>query len=368
MNPTIPFEQRFPLSSKKFTKKMLNEIVWGFFSSIFISLVPALIFIFISFGNINTPIPGVSYFVGIFVFSFVAIFILRTIFYIWYWKRYIATYFYDAGESFVTIKKGVFTPSEIHVQYQKIQDVYVDQDVWDRILGIYDVHIASATVSSGIEAHIDGVDHGVAEALKQLLLSSIKSGGQTTSPTDGVVQAQAQTVSFHSTQEISQDIYPISGAWLFQKAITAFFTSLFPVIVIIFISFNGSDDQSQFFMIATAAYVVVWLFQVITNVLWKNTYKFKFMPDYLFVHEGVISVEEKHVPYNTIQDVVVSQGFFERMFGLGTVSIQNAVANQSAQGNSNGIVIPGQPIAKAQELSNLIRDILASQRGNSSGL
>ena len=59
-------------------------------------------------------------------------------------------------------------PAQIHVQYGKIQDVYVDQDLLDRILGIYDVHISSATYSSGIEAHIDGVDKVGAEGLKNL--------------------------------------------------------------------------------------------------------------------------------------------------------------------------------------------------------
>ena len=92
--------------------------------------------------------------------------ILVAVLYGLYISAYIRRYYYDASEQFLTIQKGVFAPTEIHVPYGKIQDVYVDQDVLDRIMGLYDVHIASATATSGIEAHIDGVDTRVAENLK----------------------------------------------------------------------------------------------------------------------------------------------------------------------------------------------------------
>src|SRR6185503_6801296 len=70
----------------------------------------------------------------------------------WYQWAYIQRYYYSADADFLTIKKGVIMPAEIHVQYRKIQDVYVDQDLTDRIFGIYDVHVASATATSAMEA------------------------------------------------------------------------------------------------------------------------------------------------------------------------------------------------------------------------
>lgn len=39
------------------------------------------------------------------------------------------------------------------------------------MMGFCDVHIASATMSSGMEAHIDGVDQATAEGLKAYLLA-----------------------------------------------------------------------------------------------------------------------------------------------------------------------------------------------------
>lgn len=71
---------------------------------------------------------------------------------------YFAVYFYDLTPDFIQIKKGPITPREITLPYERIQDVYVDQDLLDRIFGLYDVHLSSATISSGIEAHIDGLE------------------------------------------------------------------------------------------------------------------------------------------------------------------------------------------------------------------
>jgi putative membrane protein len=152
----------------------------------------------------------------------------------WYIKTYIHRYYYDCNDQFVTIKKGVFAPTEIHVQYQKIQDVYVDQDLLDRFMGIYDVHIASATVTSGIEAHIDGVDQPVAESIKNFMLAKIQGGNipaaglqnpqgpQTPLPP----QAPRPAPRFESAQNISSRTYPISGAWMFSATVGAAFYAL----------------------------------------------------------------------------------------------------------------------------------------------
>lgn len=106
---------------------------------------------------------------GIFVVLFVEI--LLTYF---YQRWYFAVYFYDLTPDFIQIKKGPITPREITIPYERIQDVYVDQDLLDRIFGLYDVHLSSATVSSGMEAHIDGVEKQAAEGLRAILLETIK--------------------------------------------------------------------------------------------------------------------------------------------------------------------------------------------------
>ncbi|MEI7478082.1 MAG: hypothetical protein WCJ81_06425 [bacterium] len=64
----------------------------------------------------------------------IAVLLLYFVAYAVYIKTYIKRYYYAGEDYFITIKKGVFTTAEIHVQWGKIQDVYVDQDIVDRIL------------------------------------------------------------------------------------------------------------------------------------------------------------------------------------------------------------------------------------------
>ena len=84
-------------------------------------------------------------------------------------------YFYDLTNDFIVIRKGVLTPKEINVPYERVQDIYKDQDILDRIFGLYDVHISSATISSGLSAHIDGVEKPAAEGLRDLLLKTVQN-------------------------------------------------------------------------------------------------------------------------------------------------------------------------------------------------
>ena len=51
----------------------------------------------------------------------------------------------------------------------------IRQDILDRLLGIYDVHISTATVSSGRAAHIDGVEKDCAEKVRKIILDRIIS-------------------------------------------------------------------------------------------------------------------------------------------------------------------------------------------------
>ena len=106
-------------------------------------------------------------------FVILVLLIISVLLIYYYQCWYFATYFYELDPNYIIIRKGPITPREITVPYERFQDVYVDQDIWDRILGLYDVHISSATISSGMEAHIDGVEKQAADGLKVILLQKI---------------------------------------------------------------------------------------------------------------------------------------------------------------------------------------------------
>lgn len=158
--------EQFPLSYKKIIKKTIAStisviilllIIWGF-----------LVFIL---GSIGQEVIGWLGTVTFGIFGFLFLVILLTYL---YQRWYFAVYFYDLTPDFIQIKKGPITPREITIPYERIQDVYIDQDLLDRIFGLYDVHLSSATFFSGMEAHIDGVEKQAAEGLRAILLETIK--------------------------------------------------------------------------------------------------------------------------------------------------------------------------------------------------
>lgn len=302
--------------------------------------------------------------------------------YAWYVKAYIRRYYYDANENFVTIKKGVFAPAEIHVQYSKIQDVYVDQDILDRIMGLYDVHIASATAASAIEAHIDGVEKVSSDGLKDLLLGKIQGVSTSVSQTPTQGSASATPLAVHLTEEVSSKTYPIVGQWLFLQAIGSLVFALFVggAIVFYFIAPGEHSDTStltalgfsgnQVFVVWLILSLFVFIISFVYQVLWKDTFSFSFLPEYIVLQKGVIARQETHLPYRSVQDVAVSQGIIERMFGLATVRIENAAASQMVGKKmvSSGLRMPGQTLEKANKLSEIVRNITLTKNSSQTGL
>lgn len=154
---TSPTRTEFPLSTKKVIKKtLLGGSGWAGLGLIFM----------VTFGALSSSF-GVVLFVLCLTLGIVALVYLYEL---WYFNYY----FYDLTNDYVTIRKNPITPKEINVPYERIQDVYVDQDLFDRIFGLYDVHISSATISSGFEAHIDGVEKQAADGLRAKLLQKVQ--------------------------------------------------------------------------------------------------------------------------------------------------------------------------------------------------
>jgi membrane protein YdbS with pleckstrin-like domain len=90
-----------------------------------------------------------------------------------YEKAYIKRYYYNVTDTLLIIRKGVIAKKEITVPFERIQDVYLDQDIFDALFDLYDVHISTATTTSTERAHIDGVERHTAEAIRTLILSKL---------------------------------------------------------------------------------------------------------------------------------------------------------------------------------------------------
>lgn len=164
------FLKQYPLSSKKPLKKTLSSmflpspllvilLIFAFYGSV---LWRAMLEYQHNFSKLQIFLILLS----AFIVSFIIVYIYQYLYY--------KTYFYNLTNDHIIIFKGVIAPKEITIPYEKIQDIYVDQDILDRLFGLYDVHISTPTASSGQAAHIDGVEKTIAEELRALLLQKVK--------------------------------------------------------------------------------------------------------------------------------------------------------------------------------------------------
>lgn len=377
---TTTLQSQYPLSPRKFWKKMIEKLpAW-----IILFFVLAFFFVLVGGPVIygGMPVDAVERHGAGLTLASVVVWLGIIGVYAIYVKWYIKTYFYDANDNFLTIKKGVFAPTEIHVQYQKIQDVYVDQDILDRVMGLYDVHIASATVSSGIEAHIDGVEREAAEGLKQLLLAKIQG---TTVPQvqSGAVPGEAPRANL--TEEVSNKTYPIVGRWVVLQLIGSLIASAVEAaaLMYVFVGYSGKDGEGEtlsqvlgigsgtLWSTAWTLVAILFVLNLAYQLLWRATFSFALLPEFVQMRQGVIARQETHLPYRTIQDVTVSQSVFENMLGIATVRIANASApvmyNKKAM-PAPGFRIPGQPLAKANHLSDILRGITVTKNSVQTGL
>lgn len=157
-----PTREKYPLSIKKVYKRSVTSIIVYAILAIVAWLISLAIFF-------ETPTMLVISTIMI-LFGFIAILGATVMYQFWYY----ASYFYDLTDDFIIIKKGPITPQELTIPYERVQDIYVDQDLFDRIFGIYDVHISSATFTSGALAHIDGVEKAAADGLRDVLLTTVQ--------------------------------------------------------------------------------------------------------------------------------------------------------------------------------------------------
>jgi membrane protein YdbS with pleckstrin-like domain len=157
---------QFPLSEKKVLKKTIEGTL-----ALGIILLMIWIIVVIVMHVVGETSLRVALITAFSMIGFFAVVVALTYL---YQKWYFSFYFYDLTGDFIVIRKEPITPREITIPYERIQDVYVDQDLLDRFFGLYDVHLSSATVSSGMEAHIDGVEKPAADGLRQTLLATVQ--------------------------------------------------------------------------------------------------------------------------------------------------------------------------------------------------
>jgi membrane protein YdbS with pleckstrin-like domain len=154
---TEGLRDNFPLQGIKPLKKSISETFW-----LFVAIGILVIILY----------PLLSQFDNILLYSLllpVIFFPIKLVYEIYYFRSYA----YADNEEILELRKGVLKIKEVIVPYEEIQNVFIDQDMFDRIFGLYDVHLSTVGTISQMQLHIDGVSKDTADGLKALFLDRI---------------------------------------------------------------------------------------------------------------------------------------------------------------------------------------------------
>ena len=338
-----------PLSKKKIIKKSFGSILFFALSQI---ILVAVIILSISLGNFSRSLPVI-----ILIWLVLLLISLPQVIYQYLYYKY---YYYNFQEDEAEIRKGVVSRATGHVQYRKIQNIFLDQDVLDRIFGLYDVHYETAGLTSGFYSHVDGLNRENADKLVTFLKEYTRNSENKTLPVREAVDRMEPVATTTDTPDdgtrYSRGNLPIEKKMIWATLLPSFITlpiASFFVLAWISNAMNinwESLPSALIIFICFLFFVMPMVFNFIYWIIWYKNFKFTFEKDGGEVTSKVISVHQTHLYFDRIQNVNVSQSFIQRLFGLYVVSIETA-----AEGSALfSLVIPGLNQKNAETLKDYL--------------
>lgn len=264
MSQTDSLVKKYPLKKVKIIKKTAGIVIGAFVGFLFVAFLLILAL---------SPVIGAILSLALFAALAVLAFIYESVYY--------KNYFYDLTEDGLVIGKGVINSWRITVPMHKVQEIYLDQDLLDRVFGLYDLHLSTATDVSGREAHIDGLGKSDAEKLREILFEWI--GGTKSSET-----------------QPSEIFRPNIRAMLIQSGLMWGLLLLltFPPLLLLL------------------PFLLVFIYIDYTVT------RYELRKDGVFIRTGFFIPKESTYLYRNIQDVSDDQTILDRIVGVHTLSVK----------------------------------------------
>lgn len=137
--------------------------------------------------------------------------------------------------------------------------------------------------------------------------------------------------------DTSSTSFPVSRIWIFKPVIRLliYFTFFVIFFVLLVSTLNVLDParegatsvqglaliMSLIFFVVTIPFLGVVL---LVQYLKLRNFKYEIGNDFLVFHQGIISKAQKNLPYAVIQNLIISQDIFDRLFKIKTLTIENA--------------------------------------------
>ncbi len=361
MHERSQFQIENPLSQKIILKKIICKAPFLILGSFFISFAIFVTVIFIAYMNEFQLLGGWA--MILFPLSLLILPLFSLFIYYLYIRKYLSLYFYDISNDYMTIQKGVFTSHQVHISFDKVVDIYINQDLIDKLFGIYDIHLMASPFSSLEDAHVDGVSKETAEKIKVRLLDRVYKHNQI-----NVSEASATEIP---TTDISSTNFLVSALWMVKCLLTAIVFN----IIWVFFAWVGIfwpeqinkptltealDLHLQMKPFLWLVYILsILLFLIYSSIIKKNT-SFQTIGNYLGVTKSsLFSTTEKHIAFSKIQKMSIQQGIFDRLLGIADIVLQITEGETPFQEKKdalpNRVILFGLSLRDATKLSEKLK-------------
>jgi len=293
---------------------------------------------------------------AIIVFSFIFA-------YLWYRKF---TFFLDQEKQEFVVNKGIFNRDQVIIQLDKIQQVNINQNILQKIIGVYGLKIDTAG-AHGEEVSLKAIDETSAYILKEHLLNR-----------DTITEIEGET-ELKNDRSAEAPFLKISSWTLFKVGLTSNYGQSLALIVAFFYTviyegrqlldaFKINKDQIQstvtgMLTIVTIFILVACLLIVLLIVnLVRTFYKYFELEiskhsKTLLLSSGLIAKKNTLVSPNKVQITKYSQNYFQKKMNMLNMSLKQAHFGQSKKGHEmqgNTLEIPGCNAVERDELLKMI--------------
>ena len=142
------------------------------------------------------------------------------------------------------------------------------------------------------------------------------------------------------SNEITEKVYPVEKIWPLKPLfwpIIVFIIASIPIILFSVLLFIFKSDQPEYdgemltkLLLGTLTFFAFSLF----NFLDRKYFHYAVEDRFLRVKQGILSKNERHIPYEVIQNILVKQDLFDRLFKLSSLEIDNASQAGGALANN----------------------------------
>lgn len=300
------------------------------------------------------------YFAG----SLLVVLLVILIFSYFSYRRF--TFYLDRERQEFVVNKGIFNRTQLTIQLDKIQQVAINQNLLQKVVGIYGLKIDTAG-SEGKEVSIKAIDQQIANRLREHLLDRTRLNLH---ESDELIQSEPQ---------VEIPFLHISPSTLFKVGLTSNYgSSIALVLAFLFPTFQHAREisnalavdkgqveqllESTFTLFSIAVLVALLLAALlIINVVRTFVRYFDFQVSKhkhsLLISAGLFARKNTLLSPNKVQITTYSQNYFQKKMNLINVGLKQTESGQKQNGEEarhGNLEVPGCSAAERDQILTMI--------------